>query len=131
MYFPSAQLSLVSPFLSGLHSVQPDVAEAYADDGKEIAESDRQVRGFPRAHAEAAGDAGKERGKAGGKAGPDLPAGAEIREGHEPHRREPASAHRANSEGAGILLFRWCGGQAGRGRVRKTARGRLRVGFSL
>ena len=37
---------------------------------------------------------------------PDVPAGAEIRKGHQPDRRQPAAADLAHPAGAGGVLLR-------------------------
>ncbi len=95
------------------------------DDGKEITESHRQVCRISRAHATA--DAGNEPGKTRRKAGAHVPAGAKIREGNKPYRREPPSAHFANPESAGgVFLRRGIGPRkAERGRIFKSAGDRL------
>src|SRR3569833_2980323 len=72
--------------------------------GEEGPESDRQTCRFARAHAP--DDAQHEPGKAWRCFGPYVPAGPEIRKGHQPHRREPPAADRAHSPGAGFLLLR-------------------------
>src|SRR5262249_22591145 len=66
---------------------------------QEGSQSDRQARRQPR--ADAPNDAGDESGEARRRVGPHLPAGAEIREGHQPDRGEPAAADLPHPAGAG------------------------------
>ena len=73
-------------------------------DRQEGAKPYRQTCRQPRAHA--ADDAWDEPGEARGRSRPDLSASAEIREGHQPHRRQPVAADFAYSSGAGVVLLR-------------------------
>src|SRR5262249_23232948 len=56
--------------------------------------------------ADAPQDACNEPGGAGCRTRPQLPAGTEIREGHEPHRGEPVAANVPYLAGAGRVLLR-------------------------
>src|SRR5689334_9877774 len=102
MYFPSAQLLLVSPFAIRATHIKPHVA-ANPDDGKKVPEPDRQVCRIPCAHAPT--HAEHEPGKARRKTRPDFPAGPKIRKGHEPDWRQPPPTYLADSESAGVVLF--------------------------
>src|SRR5579872_59639 len=102
MYFGSAQLILVSPFLNPKSLKQLTVA-VNPDDGKEGSEPHGQICRIARSHAQA--HAGDEPGKARRKTRPYLSASSEIRERDKPYWRQPAPAHRANPQGAGGILL--------------------------
>src|SRR5471032_3257364 len=67
-------------------------------------EPDRQTCRQPRAHAP--DDAEHEPGETWRRARSDIPAGAEIREGHQPDRCQPVAADCKHSPGPGFLLLR-------------------------
>src|SRR5690242_7653119 len=77
---------------------------------------DRQTRAHPAAAARAVAD------RTGHPHRRDVSAGAEIREGYEPHLGRPAAAHCRGHERAGVVLLRRIRGQA-EGRKR-ASRGR-------
>ena len=94
-----------------------DDATRSDEKGLAAAQSDRRARRQPGPlppHA-----ARHEPGEARREARPDLPADPEIREGHQPHRRQPAVRPGAGAGRAGAVLLR-----GGAGRRAAAARGR-------
>ncbi len=103
------------------------IGESYGR--QEGPKSDRQARRKPGANA--TNDAGHEPGKAGGCTRTDLPAGAEIRKGDQPDRREPVATNLSYPAGpGGILLRRRAQLAWHRRRPERSAVTGLRVGLS-
>src|SRR5579864_3832759 len=73
------------------------------NDGDQNSEPDRQI--CRRAHPHAPPDARHVADPLGRRPRPHLPADPEIREGHQPRRRQPVAADRAHSQGAGGIFL--------------------------
>src|SRR5450631_269154 len=95
--------------------------------GEEVPKSDRQARGFARAHA--SDDVEHESGEARRRPWPHLPAGAEVREGHQPHWRQPPAANFQYPAGAGFIFLRRRAEYAGSYRHGRSAVAGLCVGL--
>src|ERR1700690_1995798 len=95
--------------------------------GEEVPQSDRQARRLARAHA--SDDVEHESGKARGRPWPHLPASAEIREGHQPHRRQPTAANFQYPAGAGLVFLRRRAEYAGAYGHGRSAVAGLCIGF--
>src|ERR1039458_7564465 len=95
--------------------------------GQEDPQSDRQARGLARAHA--SDDVEHESGEARRRPWPHLPASAEIREGHQPHRRQPPAANFQYPASAGFIFLRRRAEYAGAYRHGRSAVAGLCVGL--
>src|SRR5262249_22258682 len=85
-------------FLLNSFSERSAMVPRYTIATKKAPEPHRQARRPPRAHA--AQDACNEPGEAGCRTRPHLPAGAEIRERHQPHGGQPVAANVRYPSGA-------------------------------